>query len=47
MPIKVTIPIKNGTKIEIDGDMQYVKDDVKAGKNPKGFIAGLRLVVEF
>ena len=31
----------------LTADMQYVKDDIKAGKNPEGFISGLRLVVKF
>jgi hypothetical protein len=31
----------------LTADVQYVKDDMKQGEDPKGFISGLRLVAEF
>jgi hypothetical protein len=31
----------------LTADVQYVKDNMKTGDDPKGFISGLRLVAEF
>jgi hypothetical protein len=31
----------------LTADVQYLKDDMKVGDSPDGFVTGLRLVVEF
>ncbi len=33
--------------LALTADVQYMKDDMKTGDDPKGFISGLRLVAEF
>jgi hypothetical protein len=32
---------------ELTADVQYLKDDMRAGESPDGFIVGLRGVIEF